>query len=32
MIVNILIDQLRKACEDRLLDEKWVLSLSLRRA
>ena len=32
MIVNVLINRLRKVCEDRLLDEKWVLSSSLRRA
>ena len=28
--MNILINQLRNACKDRLLDEKWVLSSSLR--
>jgi hypothetical protein len=30
MIVNLLIGGLSKACKDHLLDEKWVLSSSLR--
>ena len=30
MIVNVLISGLSKACKDHLLDEKWVLSPSLR--
>jgi ATP-dependent helicase/nuclease subunit B len=30
MTVNTLIEELRKVCKDHLLDEKWVLSSSLR--